>query len=175
MVVKILLAIVLVIVAVLVFAATKPDTFRVQRSISVQAPPEKVFALINDFHNWPQWAPQDREDKSMQRTYSGAESGVGAVSDWSGRGSAGQGRMSIVESQAAAKVSVKVDFSKPFEAHNLNEFTLNGQGSSTKVTWSMQGTNLFVLKLMSIFTNMDKVAGKHFEDGLANLKAAAER
>jgi uncharacterized protein YndB with AHSA1/START domain len=175
MTLRILIVIAAIVAIVLVFAARRPDRFHVERSISIQAPPEKVFALINDFHNWPLWAPQDKEDASMKRTFSGAESGVGAVSDWSSRGSAGQGRMSIVESEPATWILVKVDFTKPFEAHNLNGFTLGVHGTSTTVTWSMVGTNLFFMKVMSVFVNMDKIAGKHFEDGLANLKVAAER
>lgn len=175
MALKIILGIVVLLAAVLLFAATKPSTFRVQRSVLIQAQPEKVFSLINDLHNWSQWAPQDREDSSMKRSFGGPESGVGAVSDWTGGGSAGKGRMEIVESVSGKLVAVKVDFTKPFEAHNRNEFTLDPHGQSTTVTWTMQGTNLYVMKVMSVFTNMDKMAGKHFETGLANLKTAAER
>jgi uncharacterized protein YndB with AHSA1/START domain len=175
MILKIVIVIAMLVAAVLLFAATQPNTFRVQRSISIQASPEKVFALIDNFHNWPQWAPQDKENSSMKRTFSGAENGVGAVSDWTSRGSAGKGQMSIVESVPEKRIAVQVDFTKPFEAHNRNEFTLDAQGASTTVTWSMQGTNIYVMKLMSLFVNMDKVAGKHFEDGLANLKAVVER
>jgi uncharacterized protein YndB with AHSA1/START domain len=175
MILKVVIAIAVALAAFLLFAAARPDTFRVQRSAIIQASPETIFALINDFHQWPRWAPQDKEDATMTRTFSGAESGVGAVSGWNSRGSAGKGGMSIIESVPGKIVSVKVDFLKPFEAHNINEFKLESAGPSTNVTWSMQGTNLFVMKVMSLFVNMDKVAGKHFEDGLANLKAAAER
>lgn len=111
----------------------------------------------------------------MQRSFTGADSGVGAISDWISRGSAGQGRMSIVESVPEKRVVAMVDFTKPFHAHNRNEFLLEAQGSSTNVSWSMQGTNLYVMKVMSVFTNMDRIAGKHFEVGLAKLKAIAER
>jgi hypothetical protein len=175
MIVRIVIALGVLVAAVLLFAATKPGTFRVQRSIEIHAPPEKIFALVNDFHEWPKWAPQDKEDPSMQRNYGGAESGVGAFSDWSSRGSAGAGRMAITGSLPAKSVTVQVDFTKPFEAHNRNEFALQTGATSTNVTWSMEGTNLYVMKLMSVFTNMDKIAGKHFEDGLANLKSVAER
>jgi uncharacterized protein YndB with AHSA1/START domain len=159
---------------VLVFAATRPGTFRVQRSIEIAAPPASVFALINDFHNWSRWAPQDKEDLSMQRTYSGAASGKGAISDWHSRGSAGIGRMSITESLPTTRVSVKTDFVKPFEAHNMNDFVLEPAGNATKVIWSMHGTNLYLMKVMGIFVNMDRVMGKHFEAGLHNLKTLAE-
>jgi hypothetical protein len=166
-------AIAAVLAFVVLFAATKPNTFRVQRSVTIDAAPEKIFPLIDDFHNWSGWAPQDKENPSMKRTYSGPAFGTGAVSDWDSTGNAGRGRMSIVESAPPTRVVVEVDFVKPFAAHNLNEFTLE-PGPATKVTWTMQGSNLYVMKLMSTFVNMDRVMGKHFETGLDNLKKAAE-
>jgi uncharacterized protein YndB with AHSA1/START domain len=172
---RLFIVVVVLIAAVLAYAATKPNTFAVQRSRSIQASPEKIFALINNFHDWSRWAPQDREDSTMKRAFSGAESGVGAVSDWESSGSAGKGRMTITESLPSIRISVKVDFVKPFEAHNVNEFTLEPDGASTKVTWSMRGTNLYMMKLMGVFMNMDRMAGRHFEDGLDNLSAIAEK
>jgi uncharacterized protein YndB with AHSA1/START domain len=175
MLVRILIVVNIVIAAILLFAATKPDTLRVERSIQISAPPARVFALLNDFHQWPQWAPQDKDDPSMTRTYSGASSGVGAISQWHGRGSTGRGRMEIVESVPDAHEVVQTDFVKPFAAHNRNEFTLEPAGETTRLTWTMQGSNLYVMKVMSVFINMDREAGKHFEAGLANLKTAAEK
>ena len=176
-VIIIAVAIAAVLAFVLIFAATRPDTFRVQRALTIDAAPDKIFPLIDDFHHWPGWAPQDNEDPSMKRTYSGSALGTGAVSDWDSSGNAGKGRMSIIESTPPTKVVVKVDFVKPFAAHNLNEFILEpivGPEPATKVTWSMQGSNLYVMKVMSIFVNMDRVMGKHFESGLNRLKKAAE-
>ena len=174
MILRIIAVLLVLIAAVLLFAATKPSTFSIQRSIVIDAPAERVFVLINDFHNWPQWAPQDKEDNSMQRTFSGAASGVGAVSDWSGSGNTGAGRMTISQSQPSQKVSVEVDWTKPFVAHNTNDFLLQAAGGSTSVVWRMTGPNVYVMKVMSIFVNMDRSMGKHFEYGLANLKQAAE-
>jgi len=164
-----------VIAAVLIIAATKPDTLRIERSIEIQAPPEKIFALIDDFHKWSQWAPQDREDPSIRRTFSGPVGGVGAESEWTSKGRAGAGRMSIVESVPCDRTVIDVHFIKPFVAHNVNTFTLQPDGSSTKVTWTMQGTNVYMLKLMSILVDMDRMMGEHFESGLRDLKAAAEK
>jgi len=175
MLLKIIVVILLLLGAILLFAATKPGTFRIQRSLLIQAPPEKIFPLINDLHNWPQWAPQDRDDATMKRTFSGPESGVGASSEWSGSGSTGKGQMTITGSVPPKSVALKVDFEKPFPVHNVNQFSLEPDGTSTKVTWSMHGTNLYVMKLMSVFTNMDRVMGQHFEGGLKNLKLVAER
>jgi uncharacterized protein YndB with AHSA1/START domain len=174
MILRAFIVVAVVVAAVLAFAATKPGTFRVERSRSIKAPPEKIFALINDFHSWSRWAPQDQEDPSMKRTYRGAESGTGALSEWNSSGSAGRGQMSITESVAPRQISVKVDFVKPFEAHNMNVFKLEPEGDSTKVIWIMQGTNLYIMKIMSVFVNMDRMMGKHFEAGLDNLKALAE-
>ena len=167
----------LIVVAILLYAATKPSTFLLQRSIVINAPPEKVFVLINDFHNWNQWAPQDKEDPTMQRTFAGPNSGIGATSDWDSKGSAGKGHTEIVESASPSKVSVKVEFAKPFVAHAVNDFTLQPSGTGTQVTWhwSMQSSMVYVLNLTGIFVNTDKKMGEHFEAGLKNLKAAAEK
>jgi uncharacterized protein YndB with AHSA1/START domain len=175
MILRIIVIGAVLIAAILAFAATKPKTFHVQRSISINAPREKVFTLINDFHNWSGWAPQDKEDPTMKRTYSGAANGKDAVSDWDSTGSAGKGRMTITESEPPRMISIHVDFVKPFESHNINDFTLEPAGTFTKVTWTMNGTNLYIMKIMSVFMNMDRVIGRHFESGLDNLKTVAER
>jgi uncharacterized protein YndB with AHSA1/START domain len=174
MTLKVLVFIIAVIVAILILAAMRPDTFYIRRSRTISAPPEKIFALINDLHNWPRWAPQDREDSSMKRVFSGAPMGVGAVCEWEGRGTSGKGTMRVVESDAPRKVVIQVDWVNPFKARNMNEFALEPDGAGTKVTWSMSGPNLYMMKLMGVFTNMDRMMGKHFEDGLENLKTVAE-
>jgi uncharacterized protein YndB with AHSA1/START domain len=175
MILRSFLAVAILIAVILIFAAAKPNTFQVRRSIVIHAPREKVFPLINDFHYWSSWAPQDREDSSMTRTFDGSTNGVGAISEWRSTGRAGKGRMTITESVPLTMILVKVDFVKPFEAHNLNEFTLESYGTSTKVTWTLQGTNLYIMKLMGMFVNMDRMMGKHFETGLSELKILAEQ
>jgi uncharacterized protein YndB with AHSA1/START domain len=171
------IAMVVVITGVLVFADTRPNVIEVSRSITIEAPAEKIFPLIDDFHRWPGWAPQDKEDPSMKRIYSGAESGTGAISDWQGTGNAGKGRMTIVESDVPNKVVVQVDFVRPFAAHNVNEFVLEPSqaDTSTRVTWTMRGRNMFFMKVMDVFVNMDRTLGKHFEAGLQNLKTVSEK
>jgi hypothetical protein len=169
------IVVVVLIVALLVFAATKPDTFRVQRSASINAPPETLFPLINDLHSWGAWSPWEKMDPAMKRTYSGATNGKGAVYEWDGNRNVGQGRMEITESSPPSKVMIKLDFIKPFEAHNIAEFTLEAQGDSTNVTWAMHGPNRYIAKVMHLFFSMDSMVGKQFEAGLANLKAVAEK
>ena len=173
---KIIGTVIAVLIAgVLVFAATKPDTFRVQRAASIKAPPEKVFALINDFKRWGAWSPWEKKDPAMKRTWGAVTSGKGAKYAWEGNKDVGQGSMEITESVPPSKVTLKLDFLKPFEAHNTVEFTLERKGDITNVTWAMQGPTPYFAKIIHVFINMDSMVGKDFEAGLANLKAAAEK
>ena len=162
------------IAGVLAYAATKPDTFRVQRSASIKAPPEKIFPLINDFREWTTWSPYEKKDPAMKRTYGAATSGKGAVYEWDGDGNVGSGRITIADVSPLSKVAIKLDMLRPIEAHNDVAFTLVPQGDSTTVTWDMQGGVPYLAKIMHVFFNMDKMVGADFEAGLANLKSAAE-
>ncbi len=173
---KVVAVLVPAIAAVLIFAAMKPKQFRIERSTVIEADAAKVYGLIADFHQWPRWAPTDREDASVKRTFGGAERGVGASSDWSGSGNSGQGRMTVTKAIAPKLVIVDVDWRRPFVAHNVNEFRLEeGTSGKTQVSWTMTGPSLFPMRVMSVFVNLDRKMGKHFEDGLANLKAVAEQ
>jgi len=167
--------VVILIAAVLLFAATKPDTFRVQRATSIKAPPEKIFPYVNDFRSFGSWSPYEKKDPNMKRKYSGPESGKGAVYDFEGDGNVGSGRLEITDSSIPGKVAMKLDFVKPFETHNLIEFTMVAKGDSTEVTWAMNGPVPYVAKIMHVFFNMDRMIGNDFEAGLANLKAIAEK
>jgi uncharacterized protein YndB with AHSA1/START domain len=169
------IAIGVAIAAVLVFAATRPDSFRVQRSATIKAPPEKIFPLINDFQKWQAWSPWEDIDPVLRRTYSGPPSGKGTAYAWAGNKDVGQGRMEIIEAAPPAKVVIKLDFLKPFEAHNIAEYTLEKQGDATQVTWAMHGPSSYLAKLMGIFFSMDRMVGTKFEEGLAKLKALAEK
>jgi uncharacterized protein YndB with AHSA1/START domain len=171
----IVIVVIVFIAAVLILAATKPDTFRVQRAASIKAPPEKIFALINDFNRWGTWSPWEKKDPEMKRTFGATTSGKGAVYAWEGNKNVGQGRMEIAESVPPSRITIKLDFVKPFEAHNIVEFTLEPQGDATNVTWAMQGDAPYFAKIIHVFFNMDRMVGKDFETGLANLKAAAEK
>src|SRR6202158_6037537 len=119
---------------VLILAATKPDTFRVQRATTVKAPPERIFSLINDFRQWGTWSPYETKDPAMKRSYSGAESGKGAVYAWDGNNNVGSGRMEILDTSTPTKIVIKLDFFKPFEGHNNAEFTMLPQGDATNGT-----------------------------------------
>ena len=169
------IVVVVLIAGILIFAATKPDTFRVQRAVSIKAPAEKVFALINDFKTWSAWSPWEKKDPAMKRTFGAISSGKGALYAWEGNKEVGQGNMEITDTVPSSRIALKLDFVKPFEAHNTVEFTLAMQGDSTTVTWAMQGPTPYFAKIIHVFINMDKMVGKDFEAGLANLKAVAEK
>jgi uncharacterized protein YndB with AHSA1/START domain len=163
------------IAAILILAATKPNTLRVQRSITVKAPAERIFPLINDFHQWKTWSPYENKDPAMKRTYGGAETGKGAVYAWDGNNNVGSGRMEILEAATPSKIVIKLDFFKPFEGHNTAEFTMLPQGDATEISWVMQGPAVFMSKVMQVFINLDNMIGKDFEVGLANLKTLTEK
>jgi uncharacterized protein YndB with AHSA1/START domain len=175
MVKKIVLGLLAAIVLLLVFATTRPDSFRVERSISIKAEPAKVYALLNDFHQFPNWSPWQNLDPAMKVTYSGAPSGQGAIYEWSGNDAVGAGRMEILKSVPDTSVTVKLDFLKPFEGHNTTEYTLGSNAGSTTMTWAMFGPSPYISKVMGVFVSMDSMIGKDFERGLANLKAVAEK
>ena len=169
------LVIVVLIVAVLIYAATRPDTFRVQRSALIKAPAGKIFPLVNDFHGWVAWSPWEKKDPAMKRTYSGTTNGKCSVYEWDGNKEIGQGRMEITESSPPSKVVMAMHFIRPFEAHNTAEFVLDPQGDSTTVTWAIYGPQPYFAKVMHLFFNMDKMIGKEFETGLTNLQTIAEK
>jgi Polyketide cyclase / dehydrase and lipid transport len=166
--------VVLAVVAILLIALSKPATYHVERSITITATPDKISPLIDNFHNWALWSPWQHLDPNMQTTYTGPDAGPGAVYEWVGNKKVGKGRMEVL-SATPTETAIKLDFLSPFESHNTSNFTLQPQGSITRVTWSMDGPNTFMTKLMSVFTSMDKMIGGDFENGLNNLKTAAEK
>ena len=167
--------VVISIAGVLALAATKSDAFRVERTASIKAAPEKIFALINDLHGWGAWSPYEKKDPAMKRTFSGAASGKGAIYEWDGNKNVGKGRMEITETSPPSRILIKLDFISPFEGHNTAEFSMVPKGDTTSVTWAMDGPAPFVSKVMQVFLNLDTMIGKDFEDGLANLKTLAEK
>ena len=169
------IALVVIIAAILIAAATRPDSFRIERSIRVSAPAEKIFHYVNDFNQWGVWSPWEKLDPAMKRSYAGPQSGNGAVYEWQGNGKVGQGRMEILDTSAPGHIVIKPDFIQPFEAHNRAIFNFQPVGSDTEVVWAMEGPSPYVSKLMGLFFNMDKLIGNDFERGLANLKAISEK
>jgi carbon monoxide dehydrogenase subunit G len=169
------IVVVVLVAGVLAVAATRPDVFRVERSTSIKAPPEKIFPYINEFKRWDAWSPWEKKDPGMKRTYGTTMTGKGATYAWEGNKDVGTGRMEIAESVEPRKVAIKLDFVTPFEAHNDVVFTLEPKGDTTQVRWTMQGKIPYVAKIVHLVFDVDGMVGKDFEAGLASLKAAAEK
>ena len=160
--------------ALLVYAATRPGTLVVQRSLRIAAAPDKVFALVNDLGRWAAWSPYEKKDPAMKRTLSGPASGKGAIYAWEGNKNVGKGRMEIADAAPPSRIAIDLSFEKPFAAQNVVVFSFEPQGGATVVTWAMRGRSPFMAKLFGVFVDMDAMIGKDFEAGLANLKAVAE-
>lgn len=172
---SIAVAIILLCGAVVAVAATGPDTFRIERSATIKAPPEKIYAVINDFRNWSAWSPWQKLDPDMKVTNSGPATGKGAVSEWSGNSKVGSGRTEITDTVPSSKITMKLDMRMPFEASNVVEYKLEPKGDLTTVTWAMHGPQPLIGKVVNLFIDCEKMVGKDFEEGLANLKALTER
>lgn len=170
----ILLVLALAIAVVLVYAATRPDTFRVERTASIKAPPERIFPLIDSLRAGEKWSPYYRKDPAMKGTYSGPESGAGATFDFAGNKDVGSGRVSITGSSPPNRVTMRLQMFKPLAADNVVEFTLVPRGATTDVTWAMQGHQPYVGKVMGLIFDMDKMIGTDFATGLASLKSLVE-
>jgi hypothetical protein len=174
MLLSILGVVALILAGLFRYTASRPDSFVVQRSTHIAAPPERILPLIDDFHEWAAWSPFEKLDPAMKRSYGGAARGVGATYECDGNSKAGAGRMEITRADTS-RVSTKLDFTRPFRANNVADFIFDPEDEGTKVTWSMTGTSAFATKLFAVFVNMDRMIGRDFEAGLASLKALAER
>ena len=166
--------VVIAVLAVLGIASTKPDTMRIERKGSTTAAPATVYAILNDFHRFHEWSPWQKLDPNMKVDIQGGP-GTGSVYHWSGNAEAGEGRMTITDSQPDSHVGMDLEFIKPFESKSTAEFLLAPSGNGTEVTWVMNSKNNMMSKVMLVFMNMDAMVGKDFTEGLSNLARVAER
>jgi hypothetical protein len=171
---KIGLGIAVAVVALVVFVSMQPATFAVERSLTMQAPPDVVYGLVDDFHAWENWSPWAKLDPNMKTSYEGPASGEGASYSWDGSKEVGKGRMTITGQTPAKSVDIKLEFMAPFQAENHTLFTFAPTADGTNVTWHMDGTNSFATKALHLVVDMDKMVGKDFEKGLASMKTLAE-
>lgn len=171
---RILFLIAFTVGALAAIVAMRPSHYRIARSTVIQTSPEGVFPLVNDFRNWSQWSPWEKLDPNMKKTFSGAESGKGSSYSWVGNSDAGEGRMTLEESNPNERIGIKLEFIKPFESVSTTTFQFKPEGQATAVTWEMSGENGFVEKAFGLFMDMDEMVGSDFEKGLAQLKSVAE-
>jgi len=175
MIKKIALAIAAAVAAVLILAAMQPNSFRVERKIVINAPPEKVFQWLDDPKRTTEWSPWEKKDPAMKKTFSGPARGVGAAYAWDGNNDIGAGRLELTEVDVPRKVVMNLDFIRPMEGHNIAEYLVTPVAGGSEVTWAISGPMPFISKVMCVFMNMDKMIGKDFEAGLADLKTLAEK
>lgn len=170
-----LIVLALAITAVLVLAATRPDVYTVSRSQLINAPADKLHAIINTPREFERWSPYAPKDPQMKNTYSGPASGVGARTDFSGNSQVGTGSVEIIRSTAPGEIAMLLTMLKPFAAQNEVVYSLLPQGNATQVSWAMTARQPYFAKIIGVFINMDQMIGKDFADGLARLKAVAEK
>ena len=170
----ILAALAAAVVVLLVVVALQPAAFRITRSATIPAPPGAVFDEVNDLRRWEAWSPWAKIDPACKFTYDGAPSGVGAIFSWSGNNKVGEGRMTIIDSRPDERIRIKLEFFRPFKANHLAEFTFTPNVDQTDVTWTMTGERNFMCKGFGLICDMDKMVGKDFEKGLAQLKAVVQ-
>jgi len=171
---KILIGIAAVVLVLVIIIATRPATYRVERSTRIAAPPDVVFGLVNDFHAWDGWSPWAKLDPTMKTTYGGPASGVGATYAWVGDSKVGEGKMTITESRPSQKVGIRLEFIKPMPGITQTDFAFQPEGGGTQVNWVMTGTNDFLGKAFSLVADMDAMIGKDFDKGLAAMRTEAE-
>jgi hypothetical protein len=170
----ILLALVGLVCGVLFVASRKPDTFRVVRRLSIAAPPAAIFPHINSLESWQTWSPWAKKDPNAKNTFGAVRVGKGASMRWEGNKEVGIGTMTITAAIPDSSVTMRLDMEKPFKATNIAEFELRPDGASTEVIWSLHGPAPLITKIMDLLMNMDRMIGRDFEAGLANLKARVE-
>jgi hypothetical protein len=163
-----------VIAALSIAIAARPGAFHIERSIEMDGPPDGAFAHVNNLQAWADWSPWDKIDPQMKRTFGGPAAGPGATYAWVGKRRVGEGRMTVVKSEPPSLVAIKLEFLKPWTATNMTTFTFTPTERGTRVMWSMDGENRFLMKCASLFMNMDKMIGKDFERGLEALKLVSE-
>lgn len=171
---KILIALVVLVAIFAVVVAMQPADFRYERKMTMNAAPETIFPLVNNFHQWEGWSPWAKIDPDAKTSYEGPDEGVGAIFKWDGNKNVGTGRMTVVESEPNERINIKLDFFKPFEGTHTAEFTFAPAGTQTEVSWSMYGRNDFIGKAMGLIIDCEKMMGDMFNQGLAAIKAIAE-
>ncbi|MEO6950786.1 MAG: SRPBCC family protein [Polyangia bacterium] len=171
---KVLFGIAVVFIGVAAFVTTRPAETHVERTATVKAPADVVFAQVDDFHQWAAWSPWDKLDPTMKKTYSGPSAGTGANYAWLGNDKAGEGSMTITKSRPNEELSIRLVLLKPWQSTNVVTFSFKPSGDSTVLTWTMDRENNFMMKAVGIFTDMDKSIGVDFERGLAALTNVAE-
>lgn len=161
------------IAAVLLTAAVNPAEVTTTRELEVFANADVIFPFINNVKKSYQWMPWADGDPGIEIQFSGPEEGVGSTSSWNGK-QMGVGTSVVVESITNQVVRTQLDYTKPFEMHQLAEVSLTPTSRGTLVKWSATGHANFFFRLLRVFIDLDKIVGEQFDKGLSRLKVLAE-
>ena len=165
----------LVLVALLVVVAGffVPSSFRVERSLVISAPPERLYALVGTPRRWPEWSIWNRRDPAMAMTFFGPEAGAGAGWSWQSR-TEGRGRMTFLTADPEKGFTYELFF-PDYDSTSTGEIRFERQTVGTRVTWTNVGDvgRNPLLHYMALV--MDRMVGPEFDAGLANLKVLAEK
>ncbi len=174
MLLKILAVVVLLVIGLVLFIATRPAGFRYTRSAVIAASPQTLFQQIDDLRQFQNWNPWAMIDPNVEITYAGPPTGVGSSYTWKGNREVGEGTMTIIESKPGELVKARMDFRQPFAATHTAEFAFKPENGGTRVSWTLHGDNNFMGKAIGLFIDCDKMCGDQFEKGLTHLKTLME-
>lgn len=173
----ILSALVSIIALILIVASLQPTNWSVERSVLIEAPREKVWAIVSDLNRYTEWNPYARMDPDARITVTGPAATVGSSYAWDGNQS-GAGRMTTAALVNGSRIDFQLAFERPMSVINEASFIVGPQENPTKMTWSMQGHHKGLTGLISralhLFIDIDSMVGQQFESGLAVLKQIAE-
>ena len=102
----ILIGLAVALAVLLIYAALQPNTFRVARTASINAPREKIFPLIESLRSGERWSPYYRKDPKMKGTYNGPEKGEGSSLAFDGDKNVGSGRLTITDTSPPDRVTL---------------------------------------------------------------------
>jgi hypothetical protein len=173
MIKKVLGVFAVIIIALVMFISTRPDTYAVERSLAMKAPPATAYEYVANFKHFESWSPWSHLDPAMKKEFKGE--GVGASYYWSGNDEVGEGRLTITNADVPNSVDMDLEFIRPFEDKAKTGFKIASEGEGSKVTWWMKGQNNFISKAMGVFMNMEEMIGNDYDKGLASLKPIVEK
>lgn len=151
-----------------------PASYRVERSVLIEAEPAAIDPYLSTLRRWPEWTPWTKEKyPGMEISFEGPESGVGAVYRWTGERT-GNGMLRLTE--ADPQQGIAYDLRMDGEDHvSTGRISLEKASGGTKVTWA-NGGELGMNPLwrwLGLF--LDRLMGADFESGLGKLKRLVEK
>lgn len=164
-----------IIVLIIFLAAIAPKTYDVSRSVEINGTKEKIWPYLKYLEKQREWSPWAKKDPNMDTKLTGTDGEVGAISYWNGNKQVGEGEQEITNIVEGERADGELRFLKPMKSESDCYLVLEEKSpTESKVTWGFKGKSAFPFSIMMLFTSMDKMVGKDFEEGLQMLKAKIE-